>query len=168
MSIKPYWWKGGGIQLYCGDAREIVFEIASDVNLVITDPPYGIDSVGRDSAIGGDKAVGGGGRIVRARKYAGVVGDLEPFDPAWLLRFAAARRAPAILWGGNHYADRLPPSASWLVWDKREGSMSDNFADCELAWTNLGGPARLFSYLWRGCMRRGRGSPWEPERVYPN
>jgi site-specific DNA-methyltransferase (adenine-specific) len=77
-----------------------------------------------------------------------VVGDTQPFDPAPLLRFPRV-----VLFGANHYADRLPPSPTWLVWDKRDGVASDDNADCELAWTNLGGPARLYRHLWRGLCR---------------
>jgi site-specific DNA-methyltransferase (adenine-specific) len=35
---------------------------------------------------------------------------------------------------------------------KREIGFNDN-ADCELAWTNLGGPARILSHRWMGAMK---------------
>jgi hypothetical protein len=34
----------------------------------------------------------------------------------------------AIVWGGNYFADLLPPSQGWLVWDK----ITANFSACRL------------------------------------
>jgi DNA modification methylase len=40
-----------------------------------------------------------------------------------------------IIWGANHFANLLPPSSGWLVWDKMQRDFS--FSDGELAWTSL-------------------------------
>jgi len=69
-------------------------------------------------------------------------------------------KAVHVWWGGNYYANALPPSSCWLVWDKET---TGNFADCELAWTNQKRAARLFRHQWNGMLReseRGR-------RVHP-
>jgi site-specific DNA-methyltransferase (adenine-specific)/modification methylase len=58
-----------------------------------------------------------------------------------------------VLWGANYYADRLPASSGWLVWDKRDGMTSNNFADCELAWISKAMPARLFAHRWMGMVK---------------
>jgi site-specific DNA-methyltransferase (adenine-specific) len=79
-----------------------------------------------------------------------VAGDDKPFDPAPLLGFKQV-----ILWGANHFCDKLPGRPHWLIWDKREGTTQDDNADCELAWTNLKGPARIHRQLWRGMCRKG-------------
>ena len=60
---------------------------------------------------------------------------------------------PTVLWGANHYASRLPDSAAWLVWDKRGGTAENNLSDCELAWCNVGGSARLKMHMWNGLCR---------------
>ena len=39
----------------------------------------------------------------------------------------------AVIFGGNYY--QMAPSACWLIWDKVNGD--SDFADCEIAWTNL-------------------------------
>jgi site-specific DNA-methyltransferase (adenine-specific)/modification methylase len=58
-----------------------------------------------------------------------------------------------ILWGANHYASKLPDSAAWLVWDKRDGTAENALSDCELAWCNVGGSARLKRHMWNGLCR---------------
>jgi DNA modification methylase len=55
-----------------------------------------------------------------------------------------------IFWGGNYYG--LPASQCWLVWDKK---VNGNFADCELAWTNMKKPVRKFEWMWNGMLRQG-------------
>ena len=137
--MKPYFTDSTGtITIYHGDAREIAPTLAFDV--VVTDSPYGVSERT-------DRASKGRSHAAASNDFPPVFGDDEPFDPTpWLQR-------PCILWGGNHFADKLPPSPSWLVWDKREGGTSDDNADCEMAWTNLGGPARLFAHRWRGMIK---------------
>jgi site-specific DNA-methyltransferase (adenine-specific) len=47
-----------------------------------------------------------------------------------------------IIWGGNTFADILPPSMEWIFWDKRTGE--SYFADGELAWTSFNGSVKMF------------------------
>ena len=140
-----------GITIWHGDCREIAPTLdPRDVRLVLADPPYGAKiktqyaSRGRS---GTANHVGPGARG-KANDYPPVAGDDEPFDPSHLLGF---RRV--VLWGANHYADRLPASSSWLVWNRESGRSAT--ADAELAWTNLGGTVRMFSYMWNGVCRAG-------------
>lgn len=51
--------------------------------------------------------------------------------------------------GGNYF--ELPPTKCWLVWDKE---VNGNFADAELAWTNLDKPVRLLRHMWNGMLRK--------------
>jgi DNA modification methylase len=44
------------------------------------------------------------------------------------------------MWGGNYFADILPPTSKWLVWDKGQRI---NQSDGELAWTSLPGALRI-------------------------
>jgi site-specific DNA-methyltransferase (adenine-specific)/modification methylase len=138
--MTPYY-ERGGITIYHGDAAEALPAIdARSVALLLTDPPYGISY---SPAAGG---AGWGPKTFTGKDL--VRGDDKPFDPAPLLRFPRL-----VLFGGNHYADRLPASPSWIVWDKRDGHPSNDFADCELIWTNLGGVARVYRHLWNGAFR---------------
>ena len=140
----------GKATLYLGDCREILPAIEADA--CITDPPYGVSENTRRSSRSrsGDGAVPNVGRSVRAVDWSPIAGDAQPFDPASTLRFEKV-----VLCGGNHFASRLPDASKWIVWDKREGGTPDDNADCELIWTNLKGPARLYHQLWRGLICRG-------------
>ena len=140
--MKPYYDDGRGIVIYHGDAREVVPTLAFD-GLVCSDPPYGI-------AHPTDYAKRGRENLAHCTDYPLVHGDSEPFDPTWLLSVGSAR----ILWGGNHYASRLPDSGGWLVWDKERPDTLDQ-ATCELAWTDCIKGVRRFRYLWNGMIRAG-------------
>jgi site-specific DNA-methyltransferase (adenine-specific)/modification methylase len=145
--MTPYYDDGKGITIYHADCRDV--RLIEKPSLVLGDPPYGANEKtnrAEKKRIGGPGLHGG---AVISRDHAPVVGDDVPFDPAHLL----ALQTKTILWGANYYADKLPPSRCWLAWDKREGTTSDDNADCELAWTNLDMPARLFAHLWRGVCR---------------
>jgi len=136
MKLKPYY-QQDGITIYCGDCREILPSLSRDL-AVIADPPYGINYKTSSS-----RSV-----LAQAKDFPKVIGDDEPFDPSHLLGYRQV-----VLWGANHYADRLPASPSWLIWEKRQGIAVNDSADCEMAWTNLGGPARTFNHLWMGMLR---------------
>lgn len=147
--MKPYY-QDDVVTIYHGDCREIMTAVdAPVVDALVADPPYGISIVSRQGTIGGNN-------VAAVRDYLPVWADDEPFGSAPWLRYDQV-----ILWGGNYFADKLPPSSCWLVWDKKNGGNSDTFADCELAWTNLPGPARLYHHLWRGMIRGGEPR-WHP------
>ena len=130
----------GKATLYLGDCREIAPTLERPA-AVISDPPYGISY-----AHGG-----GGGKLARSTQFAheAIVGDDSPFDPSPWINAADA----VVLWGANHYADRLPPMPSWLTWDKRDGICTNDQADCEHAWSSIGGPARVLRHLWNGMLK---------------
>lgn len=116
--------------IYHGDCREILPTIdPATVALVLTDPPYGVKERTNRKEVGRSN-------LAECNDFPPVYGDDEVFDPAHLLRFKRL-----VLFGGNYYAGQLPASPSWIVWDKRDGMTSNDNADVELAWTNLGGPA---------------------------
>lgn len=141
----------GDCTLYLGDCRDILPTLGP-VDLLMSDTPYGVKERTRRRSAGRDRA--GAGKLRSAggpaRDWPAIVGDDQPFDPGPLLAFPKV-----ILFGANHFASRLPDASRWIVWDKREGGRSDDNADCELIWTNLKGPARLYRQLWRGLCCRG-------------
>lgn len=149
MTMEPYY-QSNGITIFNADCRALV--LPERPALVLADPPYGIDI--------GSKSGGTRTNLATAGNDYYVLGDDEPINPSFIL----ALQVPTILWGANHFIDKLPPSASWFVWDKRDGGASDDSADCEMAWTNLGGPARLYHHLWRGMIK---ATERDQRRVHP-
>lgn len=122
--MKPYYHdKKNGITIYHGDCRRILPKLSFDV--VVSDPPYGINQPTNYKSRGLD-------RLALNRDFAPVYGDKNPFDPTAFLHW------PCILWGANHYADKLPSSSGWLVWDKQRPDVLNQWR-CELAWTNFVG-----------------------------
>ena len=119
----------GDCTLYLGDCRDILPTLGK-VDAVVTDPPYGIGKDGQKKTTGGN-----GGR----KAYDFLGWDGERPDAALLV--ALHRMSPkCVLWGGNYFADLLPPAGKWLVWDK--GQRIDQ-SDGELAYTNLSGALRI-------------------------
>lgn len=121
----------GDCTLFLGDCREILPTIGK-VDAVVTDPPYGI---GMD-----------GGKIGKAVYEKHSWDEHRPESD--LFDAVVSKAGVAIIWGGNYFADQLPPAGKWLVWDKRNDCTT--FADCEVAWTNLDGATRIFRWMWSG------------------
>ena len=137
-----------------GDCRIIISELVASgfrIGAVVTDPPYGIDHPTDYSSRGRDN-------LAKSNNYVNVDGDSEPFDPLLVL----ALNVPTVLWGANYYADKLPPSSGWLVWDKDRPDTLDQ-STCELAWTNFVKGVRRFRHLWNGMMRASeQGENYHP------
>jgi site-specific DNA-methyltransferase (adenine-specific) len=136
----------------------------SGIDAVVTDPPYGINfGHGRSRKNRKSALAWGAGSASEDRGWSNIVGDDAPFDPSPWLGFPQV-----VMFGGNHFADKLPAATGWLVWDKRDGTPSDNHSDCELAWTNLKMPARLHRQLWRGVVRAGQDNAAISPKLHPS
>lgn len=126
--MTPYY-DDGQITIYCGDCREITPAL-SDVEAVISDPPYGMKNNCDYTRF--TMGPNGHGKASR-RSYAPIHGDDEPFDPApWLVY------PRVVLFGANHFAARLPVGTT-LVWIKRkDGGFGSFLSDAEVAWMKGG------------------------------
>lgn len=168
-------WGLGAHRLFCGDAtkKKDIDRLMNGVraDMVFADPPYGINVVSKKETIGGGGPFGGiknykgtisGNNIVHANKYKPVHGDDKPFNPEFLLPLANN----LIIFGGNYFANKLPVSRGWMVWDKLDGmeGTTKNFSDFEMAWTSFNKPARLFRHRWQGLMK---GSERGEKRIHP-
>ena len=138
----------GNATLYLGDCRDILPTLGK-VDAVVTDPPYGIgESAGKAKT----RTSGLTSKVKNAQSYRKDYGDDnwddKPIDAELMTAVRSAGRWN-IIFGGNYY--EVPATSCWLVWDKLNGAT--DFADCELAWTNLPKAVRRIQYLWNGCMR---------------
>jgi DNA modification methylase len=149
-----------GVTLHLGDCRDVLPTLAR-ADAVVTDPPYGIgEAAGKNKSR--SKPFGGAklkmpGKTIIARDYGDDDWDDEPLDYE---TFALVRAAGkwAIIFGGNFYD--APAASCWLVWDKLN---TGDFADCELAWTNLPKAVRRLRYMWNGMLRANN----EPRGDHP-
>lgn len=151
----------GDCTLYLGDCREVLPTL-SRVDAVVTDPPYGIGEAAGKNASRSKPMKGHQlkmpGKTIIAKDYGDLQWDDKPID-AELLQSVIGVCTWQIIFGGNYYD--LPPTSCWLVWDKLNGD--SDFADCELAWTNLPKAVRRIRFLWNGMLRRER----DIEREHP-
>lgn len=126
--MKPYY-QDDACTIYHGDCREILPGLEM-VDLVLTDPPYGIKRF--------EKGIGMGDRFVN--KSDGCFNNDKPDKEFLNLILKIGKHS--IIWGYNNL--ELPISEYFLVWEKRQPL--ENFADAELAYTDLIVPAKIFRY----------------------
>lgn len=116
------------------------------IDLAIVDPVYGDVKQG-----GYMKNVGSTQRLAKAIKYNTALWHQPKTNQEY---FEELRRVSKnqIIWGGNYFANMLPSSQGWIVWDK-ERSEGVKFADCELAWTSFDRATRIVRYKWDGFLQ---------------
>lgn len=125
--------------IYLADCRDLIGSITAD--LIVTDPPYGIDWVPRTNHTGAD-------HLWR---------DSVSFDPRPFLSIGKHH----LFWGAQYFADLLPVSESWLVWVKRPIDTGDfsrdgrSYSTIELCWTNFGCKPGFKAQVWDGGTRQG-------------
>ena len=130
------------VTIYNADWQDVL-PLIERVDLVLTDPPYGI------------------GWKPRVNHQDAPWVDNERPDLAQIL--LANKHC---IWGGNYFTDHLPPTEAWLIWAKRPppaiGLDFDNdnrsYAVCEMAWTDYGGKPQIKHHVWDGGMRAGDAS----------
>lgn len=133
--MKPYY-DHKGITIYHGDCREVLPTL-DKVDLVLTDPPYGI-----------------GKRLVTGGKGHSFDFLIKSGADAWdtkidiiLMSVVISKGHNAIVWGGNFYP--LPACDMPLCWDKVRPNQK-NLSEWEYGWTTFVGRARLFRYCGNG------------------
>jgi site-specific DNA-methyltransferase (adenine-specific) len=122
--------------IYHGDCREVLPTL-EPVDLLCTDPPYGI----------GNRLVsGGGGKGWAAQHESGAEKwDVRPPKEMFQQLFALSKEQ--LIWGGNFF--ELPPCEKPLCWDKVRPN-SKCAGHWEYAWTSLTGKAELISHCGNG------------------
>ena len=117
-------------------------------DLAIVDPPYGISEDGLKNHSRSKQA--------KAKEYTPKNWDRETPEIEY---FEELNRISenVILWGANHYIQTIGAAgigtnaSCWIIWDKQNGD--NDFADCELAWTNMKTAVRKFEFRWAGMLQ---------------
>jgi len=130
----------------------------NSVDLVVTDPPYGIgaDKAAKSAAdqrikaMGKSKA-GRGWKDYGESNWDNKRPTKEVFNE--IIRVSNIQ----VIWGGNYFANILPPSMGWLFWDK--GQRNFSLADGELAWTSEQKALRVISVSRAKALQDGKHHP---------
>ena len=145
----------------CGDSTSIdAVEKLLDgvkIDLVHTDPPYGIGEKGmRDDR---------GGLTTNSKLPNFNDSSTDAAKDAYNLceGLGIPRQ---VWWGANYYSHAVPETANWFVWDKRvEDKFKDTQSDCELAWVkSKWASVRIFRHVWKGMIK---DSEHGQKRVHP-
>lgn len=133
IPFTPYY-QDDAVTIYNADCRQVL-PFLPKFDLLLTDPPYGIDAANMTM---------GKGQSSRPEKERFQKSDWDKDKPKiyWFDSVAIF----TCIWGGNYFTDQLPPTNDWLVWHKKNDGRS--FSECEFAWTNFGKQSRHFSWGW--------------------
>lgn len=145
--------------LYNTDSLLILASLVDkSIDVVVTDPPYGIgENNKKNISRGKNDSAKWRKQLARAVDYGDFEWDDKRVDEEYINEILRVSKEQ-VIWGGNYYTDYLRPSSSWAVWDKMNGT--NDFADCELAWTSHKKAVRKFAYLWNGMIKQ------KPEKRY--
>lgn len=137
-----------------GDCLELMQKCPDNhFDLIVTDPPYGID-ICKTGKVGGDGCI-------KATDYGITKWDTDRIRQEYFIEMMRISDNQ-IIFGGNYYTDYLKPSPCWIIWDKDN---SGNFADCELAWTSFKTAVRMIKYRWNGMLQGNMKN--KEKRVHP-
>ena len=153
----------GDHRLMCGDSTKIddtdKLINKQSMDLVFTDPPYGINEKG-------DRTARNTG-LAPNHKFKDFKDDTIQYAvDAYNICEGVYKIPRQVWWGANYYCHHLPLSNNWFVWDKRvEDKMKDTQSDCELAWVkSKWSSIRIFRHLWKGF---NKASERNEQRVHP-
>jgi DNA modification methylase len=154
-------WQLGEHRLLCGDCTDTGnIERLMDgekADLLLTDPPYGIDVVQSNQV--------GGKNIVPSSTYRKIEGDQSTDLAKDIYETLVDKIENIIMFGGNYFTDFLPPSRCWVIWDKK---MTGNFSQAEMAWTSFNtGGIKIYDFMWNGLSREGSRKDELTKRVHP-
>ena len=126
----------GDAELWLGDCREVLPGLPS-VDLILTDPPYGIG----EALVKG----GRGGSFERLISGNAAEWDKAPDGSVFDLIFKKSKHQ--IIWGGNYF--EIPPTKKPLCWDKVRPNQK-NLSEWEMAWTSFTGRSQMFKHCANG------------------
>lgn len=149
IPIKPYFKTELGV-LYNADCLEIMkYMPEKSIDLVLTDPPYGINADSISFKNGTSKS-----KLYNINNWDKEIPNQEVFNNIYKVS------NNQIIWGGNYFVNYIKPSMCWLFWDKMTGNNS--YSDGELAFTSFKKALKKYSILWLGANAKDT-----KERLHP-
>ena len=121
--------------LHCGDCLDILPKLADkSVDLVLTDPPYGIGIDGQRESINVNPK-----HNRKQHEFMGWDNSIpHPDTFSNMMRISYNQ----IIWGANYFISVLSDGhKGWVVWDKGQRGLT--MSDCELAYTSFDKPTRI-------------------------
>lgn len=142
-------------KIYNADCMDILKQLPDNYfDLCLCDPPYGIGEAAGKNKSRGNKAIA---KDYGNKDWDNSIPEKEIFNE--ILRVSKHQ----IIFGGNYFVEYLHNSPCWLVWDKNNGA--NDFADCELAWTNFKSAVRKYLWTWNGMLQHDMKN--KDVRVHP-
>ena len=146
----------GKHRLLCGNAtvEDDYYKLLEGLrpDLAVADPPYGISVVENNTRM----------QQLGHKQY---VNDKDTKTAVAAFNLCQAYCEKIVFWGANHYANKLPNTAGWLVWDKQAGKDTLTYSMGELAWCNIIGNVQIFTHIWDGFRK---DSERNEKRLHPS
>ena len=147
-------WEDGINQVICGDCIELIKKMPDKcVDLVLTDPPYGInynnEKLNRKSSM----------------KFEDIENDNKEIDYEKLIKELQRIGKRTIIFGAINFFKDLPHKGIWICWDKRtkeeaDGALGSPF---ELAWCDkIGGYNKIYRIMHGGFVNADKGKRFHP------
>jgi site-specific DNA-methyltransferase (adenine-specific) len=154
----------GEHRLLCGDSTDsdAVARLMNGekAELLLTDPPYGIDYGKMLKGKGDGK---GGADKNGWKSYDAPTWDKSKPESG-VLQYFCQITDNQIIWGGNYFTDDLPPTMGWLIWDK--GQRGFSLADGEMAWTSFNNALRIKEYARAKANQEEKNHPTQkPQEI---
>lgn len=130
-------------KIYQGDCLELMKGMADkSVDLVLTDPPYGIgaDSKGFKNGTSSSQ--------YEMSEWDSQIPSREVFDE---MRRVSKNQ---IIFGGNYFLEYLKNTRCFIIWDK--GTGDNSYADAEIAWTSFDRVIKIVNKVWVGANAKER------------
>jgi site-specific DNA-methyltransferase (adenine-specific) len=131
-------------QIINDDCINVLRDIPDNsIDLLLTDPPYGIGESSNNNK--------SRGKLAQAKDYGNKNWDDKIPEKKYFDEMLRVSKK-AIIFGGNYFVEYLENSSCWIVWNKNNGN--NDFADCELAWTNFKTAVRKYDWTWNGMLQQ--------------
>ena len=122
-------------KITCADCMDILPQLPDKcIDLVLTDPPYGIGIDGQKESI--CKNPKHNRKLHSQKNWDSCIPERKAFEEIQRIS------KNMIIWGANYFNEFLEQGhKGWIVWDKGQDGLT--MSDCEIAYTNFDCPTRI-------------------------